>query len=265
MSELRKYIWIGIISARSNLAYFGEVSARVIFLGVLLYVFLQLWRVTYAEAGSEKLGDLTFAQMIWYLAMAEAIVLSRPLVAQEVAQDVRTGALSIQLIRPLSYPLYRLWKNLGERTVCFLLNATIAILIAFVFVGLIPFTSKGLIMFALSLPLAFALDFLGFFLIGLSAFWLEDTGGLVIIYSRITMILGGTLIPIELFPEALQPLLRILPFSSIVYGPSRLFVNSDPTFLGDLFVKQGIMILVFSLCTTALYRTAVKRLFSNGG
>lgn len=95
------------------------------------------------------------------------------------------------------------------------------------FVGPISFNPSGLAIFAVALPPAFALDFLGNFLIGLGAFWLEDTSGLTIIYSRLTMILGGMLIPIGLFPESLQPLLKLLPFASIIGGPARLFVDPD--------------------------------------
>ena len=91
MLGLRKYSWLGLTSARSNLAYFGEVAARTLFLAVILYVFLQLWRVTYAETGSARLGGLTLPQMLWYLVMTEAIMLSAPRVAQEVDQDVRTN------------------------------------------------------------------------------------------------------------------------------------------------------------------------------
>lgn len=265
MIALRKYTWIGRTAARSNLAYLGEVATRTIFLGVILYIFLQLWRVTFAETGAQQLGGLTLAQMLWYLSMTEAITLSGPRVAQEVDQDVRTGALAVQLIRPLSYPLYRLWTALGERAVRFLLNASVGAVIALLFVGPIPFTPAGLALFALALPFAFVLDFLGNFLIGLGAFWLEDTSGLVLIYSRITMILGGMLIPLELFPDAVQPLLRALPFSSIVYGPARLFVHADPAFLRDLVVRQTIAIALFALGVILVYRAAVKRIHANGG
>src|ERR1041384_1250089 len=119
MISLRKYTWVGLTAARSNIAYLGEVATRVIFLGVILYIFMQLWRVTYAQTGAERLGGLTLPQMLWYLAMTESIILSGPRVAQEIDQDVRTGALAVQLIRPLSYPLARLWTTLGERSVRF--------------------------------------------------------------------------------------------------------------------------------------------------
>jgi ABC-2 type transport system permease protein len=111
-------------------------------------------------------------------------------------------------------------------------------------------------MFAFTLPLAFMLDFLGNFLIGLAAFWLEDTTGLLLIYSRVTMILGGMLIPLELFPARLQPILRALPFAGIVYGPARMFVHPELIFLADLVVRQGIAIGAFAVLVTVVYRVA---------
>jgi ABC-2 type transport system permease protein len=265
MIAFRKYTWLGLIAARSNLAYLGEVATRTLFLAVILYIFLQLWRVTYSETRSATLGGLTLAQMLWYLAMTEAITLSTPRVAQEVDQDVRTGALAVQLIRPLDYPLARLWMTLGERLVRFALNVAVGTVLALLLVGPIAFTPLGLLMFALTLPLAFVLDFLGNFLIGLAAFWIEDTTGLALIYSRVTMILGGMLIPLELFPERLQPILRALPFAGIVYGPARMFVHPELAFLADLVVRQGIAIGVFALAVTLVYRVALARIYSNGG
>jgi len=260
-----KYTWLGLTAVRAHFAYLAEAATRILFLAVIMYIFLRLWRVTYAETGSERLGGLTLAQMLWYLAMTESLVLSNPRVAQEVDQDVRTGAIAVQLIRPLSYPLSRLWMTLGERVVRFVLNVVIGSLIALLFVGAIPFTVRGLAIFVLALPCAFVLDFLGNFLIGLGAFWLEDTAGLVLIYSRITFTLGGLLLPIELFPHRMQPLLRALPFASIVYGPARLFVRPDLTFLADLVWRQGVAIVVFSLGVVLVYGAAVKRIHANGG
>lgn len=265
MIGLRKYTWIGLTSARSNIAYLGEVATRVIFLGVILYIFLQLWRATYAQTGAAQLGGLTLTQMLWYLAMTESITLSGPRVAQEVDQDVRTGALSVQLIRPLSYPLYRLWTTLGERLTRFLLNVVVGAAIALLFVGPIPFSLGGLALLVPALLLAFVLDFLGHFLIGLAAFWLEDTGGLTLIYSRVTMILGGMMLPLDLFPDSWQPVLKALPFASMVYGPARMFVRPDPAYLGELVLRQGIAILLLAAAVALVYRAALKRIHANGG
>ncbi len=265
MIALRKYSWVGLTAARSNATYLGELVTRFLFLGIILYVFLQLWRVTYAETGAQRLGGLTLPQMLWYLAMTESLTTSAPRISTEVDQDVRTGGLAVQLIRPMSYPQYRLWAALGERAIRLPMNILASALIVLVFVGPIPFSLSGLFMFLLSLPFALVLHFQGMFLIGLGAFWLEDTSGLQLIYSRVTMILGGLLIPLELFPDSVQPLLRALPFSGMVYGPARLFVQPDWAFLGDLLVRQGIAILIFGLLIALTYRAAIKRINANGG
>lgn len=260
-----KYFWIARTSAKSNLAYFAEIGSRVFFLGVILYIFLRLWQVTYGETGSHTLGGLSLPQMLWYLAITESIILSGPRVAQSVDQDVRTGAISIHFIRPLSYPLYCLFNTLGERSVRFLVNVSVGALISVVFVGFIPLNPVGIFYFLTVLPLAFVIDFLGNFLIGLAAFWLEDTNGLVLIYSRLTMILGGMLIPLELFPDSWQGILRMLPFSAIVYGPARLFVSPGLHFYQDVLARQVVACVVFACAVAIVFRIASRRVFANGG
>jgi ABC-2 type transport system permease protein len=261
----RKYGFVGWIAARSMLAYFGEVLASTIFLGVIMFIFLNLWRVTFSSANATTLGGLSLPQMLWYLAMTEAILTSRQRMTAAVDHDVRTGAVAVHLLRPLSYPLYRLWTDIGERGVSFALRLVIVSSIALIFVGPIPFSLPGIALFALSVPFAFLLDFLMFFLIGLCAFWLEDTSGLVLIVSRLTMILGGMLIPLELFPDAFQPVLRVLPFSSIVYGPARMFVNPDLEFLLNLILRQGVSIVILAAIVALVYRVALRRINANGG
>ena len=260
-----KYAWIALTAARSNVAYAGEVAARTVFLAVILFVFLQLWRVTYAETGAERLGGLTLVEMLWYLAMTECMTLSTPRVAWEVDQDVRTGALAVQLIRPLSYPLYRLSVFLGERLVRYAMNAVVASAVALALVGPIRVSAPGLALFLAALPLAFVLDFLAYVLIGLGAFWLEDTTGLTLIYSRVTMIMGGMLLPLELFPDALQSIARSLPFALVMYGPARLFVRPDGWFAVGLIVKQAVAMTLFAGAVFLVHRGAMRRLFANGG
>ena len=263
--KLDKYIWIAWTSVKSNLAYAGEVGSRVIFLAVILYIFLRLWVVTYSQTGATTLGGLNLTQMIWYLAVTESIILSAPRVSEMVDRDVRTGQLAVHLIKPLSYPLYCLGHCLGERTVRFFMNLAIGLSISWIFVGPVELGLANIAFLLLSLPLAFLIDFLGNFAIGLGAFWLEDTTGLMLIYSRVTMILGGMLIPIELFPTAAQPLLKALPFASIVYGPARMLVRPDMDGFIELLIHQAAAASVFALFVYVLYRRCSRRVMAQGG
>jgi len=265
VAPISKYTWIAYTAAKSNVAYISEVGSRVIFLGVILYIFLKLWQVTFRETGATSLGGLTLPQMMWYLAVTESIMLSTPLVSQAVDRDVRTGQLAVHLIKPLSYPLYCLGNALGERLIRFSLNLAVGLLVVMIFVGPIPLSWQSVALLGAALPLAFILDFLAYFLIGLGAFWLEDTVGLVLIYSRVTMILGGMLIPMELFPDQLQPWLRVLPFANVVYGPARMFVKPDIEALPGLMLNQLVSISIYAILVVIVYRLASRRIFSNGG
>jgi ABC-2 type transport system permease protein len=265
MKALHRYGWIAITAARSNLSYLSEVVARTIFLFVVLYIFLQLWQVTYQETQATQLGGLTLAQMFWYLGITEAIVLSSSGVSRKVDEDVRTGALAVQLVRPISYPFYQLWSNLGERLVRFSLNLCVSAILAFYFVGPIPLSLPGIGWFVVVLLIALILDFWCIFLVGLGAFWLEDTNGLILIYTRLKTLLGGMMIPLELFPDSWQPILENLPFASILYGPARLFVAPDIQQVFHILRQQVIMLLVVGCLVAWVYQIGIKRIQANGG
>lgn len=265
MRKLKKYAFVVYLSARNNLAYMSEVLSRIVFLGVILYIFSQLWKQVYSHSGSTQLAGLSLEQMIWYLTATEAIQLSAPRVSANVDLDVRSGALISYLQRPLSYPLYCLANNLGERVVRFLVNLGVGSVIAFALVGSPSLSLDGLFFFALSIPLAFVVDFLACFLIGLGAFWQEDTSGVYLIYSRISMMLGGMLFPISLFPDTLRRVVEWLPFSAITYGPAKLFVAPAANEFVAVVSKQLLGLVFLSLLVGMVYRYANRRVFVNGG
>ena len=261
---LTKYTWIGYASFRSSMAYISEVATRCVFMAVVLFIFAQLWTAAYASAGS-RVGDLTLPQMLWYLTIAESIQLSAYRVATEVDEDVRTGRLSIQLLRPVSYTFARMAQAIGERVVRFALNLGVGSIVVWFLVGPIRITAIGALMFVVALPIAFAIDFLGNFAVGLGAFWMESTVGLQIAYSRMSMLLGGLMMPIDVFPVAVQPILRALPFAGIMYGPARLFVTGDPSVFRFTMVSQTGALAVFGAIVWVIQHAAMRRIQNHGG
>jgi ABC-2 type transport system permease protein len=265
MSGIGKYTWIAYTSIRSNLAYVEEVAARTAFMATVLFVFVRLWTAVYSGSGTDRLAGLSLPQMLWYLMLTEAIILSAPRVSVEVDLDVRTGRIAVQLLRPISYAIALLGKAMGERLVRFAVNIVAGSVVAVVLVGPIPFSFSGIGMFALLLPLAFVVDFLGYLIVGFCAFWLESTAGLAIIYSRLTMLLGGMLMPLEVFPDGVQSILHWLPFAGVVYGPGRMFVAPHPGVFWKTVALQAVSALAFAAIAGLIQNIAVKRLQSNGG
>ncbi len=262
------YSAIFITSFRDQLAYAGQVALRGLFLAMILFVFLQLWRATYEAQGTGSRGTIagfTIAQMLWYLAMTESIILSRPRVTPEIDREVRTGEIAYVLLRPYSYAGYRLARYLAERLlrfgICLALGATLALL----YVGPVPLSLPSLIAALATLALAILLDFLAMLGIGLLAFWVEDTTSIALIYDRLVMLLGGMMLPLDVFPEPIGTVARALPFSQLVYGPARLALSSAPQGLASLLLRQLVTLAVASLLVHRLHAAAFRRIQINGG
>jgi ABC-2 type transport system permease protein len=265
LNNVSKYAWIGYTAARSELAYRAANVSRFLFLATVLYTFMQLWSAVYAGIGTDRLGGLTQTQMLWYLVATESMLMSMPRLWYEVDQDVRTGSLAVQLVRPLSYAATHFGRSMGERTVRFTFNFIAGSVIAMLLAGPIAFSVSGLGMFLLVLPMAFAIDFLGALLVGLCAFWLETTQGIALIYSRLMMLLGGLLVPLDVYPEAVQPILRALPFAAILHAPARMLVAPSAELFLQCLALQAVCLVAYGSGAFALHTIALRRLFVNGG
>lgn len=262
---ISKYAWIGYTAARSDLAYSVANLSRIVFMATVLYVFMKLWAAVYAGAGVDRLGGLTQTQMLWYLVATESIIMSMPRLWYEVDQEVRTGALAVQLLRPLSYAAAHFGRSTGERTVRFTMNLAMGAIVATILAGPIAFSVTGLLMFLLVLPMAFVIDFFGALLVGLCAFWLESTQGIALIYSRLMMLLGGLLVPLEVYPESVQPFLRALPFAAILHAPGRMLVAPSFALFLQCLALQAVCLAVYGAAVFALHSYALRRVFVNGG
>ena len=260
-----KYAAVFSVSVHNQLAYWGEWLLRGVFLAMVLFVFLQLWRATYGAQGKATIAGFTLPQMLWYLAITESIVLSRPRVNQAIDQEVRTGDVAYVLVRPYNYAGYRLATYLGERLLRFATTLAIGAVLAALYVGPVPLSLSGLAGGALALSAAMAIDFLGSFSVGLLAFWTEDTDSIALIYDRMVMLLGGTFLPLSVLPPLIARIADALPFAVLVFGPARLALGDQQASLALILAKQGLALLLFGAVALALYRAALRRVTANGG
>lgn len=260
-----KYLAVTRVSAANNLAYIMEVIFRALFLIFLIFIIGQLWKTTFANHSSSLLAGFTVNDMVWYLAAAETIATSMPALTRRIDQEVRSGELAYLLGRPCSYILYNYAHYLGERLVRLVLNGIIAAAVALIFVGPPRFTWAGVAAWPLAVVLAISIEFACYFSIGLLAFWTENTQSFSFIFSRLALVLGGVLAPIEIFPQPLRSIALALPFSTILYGPSRTLIHFEVARFAGLLVQQTITLVVVGLILLALYTLATRRVSINGG
>ncbi len=263
--SLRKYLAVLRVSIANNLAYLAEVFFRALLLVVLVFILTQLWKTTFSARGTTRLNGFSISDMVWYLVAAEAIAMSLPALTRRIDQEVRSGQLAYLLGRPCNYVLYHFSQYLGERLVRLAMNAIVGSILALLIVGPPHFTWMGLVAWPLVAFLALCIDFVAYATIGLFAFWTENTESFSLIFSRLTLVLGGVLAPLEIFPQPLRSIAQALPFSAILYGPSRTLVHFDLDSFIRLLEQQVLMIVIGGLILFAVYQIAIRRVNINGG
>ena len=265
-AEAAKYGAVFTTTLRSQLAYVGEMALRTTFLVIILFVFLQLWRATYAAEGKATIAGFTVAQMLWYLAITEAIMTSRPRLSGIIDEEVRSGEIAYRLVRPYTYAGYHLAAHAAERALRFLVNLAVGCTLALVYVGPVSLAWGGVAVGLLAAGQGLLIDFLALFAIGLLAFWIEDTSSVQLIYSRVLMLLGGMLLPLEVFPEPIRSVAAALPFSTMVYAPARLALGGgDAWWVAALLARQVTTLAAGAALVWLLDRAAARRITVNGG
>jgi ABC-2 type transport system permease protein len=262
---LWKYTAVLRVSMANNLAYMMELLFRSLLLVVLVFILSQLWKTTFALHKEKILSGFSINMMIWYFIAAEAIALSLPALTKRIDQEVRSGQLAYLLGRPCSYVWYNFAQYLGERLVRWGMNCLIGAVLAGLVAGWPTFSWQGLLAWPLVSLLAMSIDFVAYFCIGLLAFWIEETQSFSFMFSRLTLVLGGVLAPLEIFPQPLRSIAQALPFGAILYGPARTLVHFEPESFYQLLLQQMLMLAIGSMILFVVYRVALRRVNINGG
>jgi len=281
MHGLEKYRAILKTQLINSLAYPGDLVSRSLSIVFFMWVFVHLWQATYRSVGQESIAGLTLRDTLWYLMLAETIVLSKPRLAASIAEAVRDGSVAYLLNKPYNFLLYQLSVGLGDSLLRMAFNALAGGAIVWLTVGPPP-DPRGLgvsprpeawlegsverwplVLAAMSA--AWLLDFCFNAMIGLMAFVTEDVAAFEWIYSKILFLLGGLLIPLDFFPDWLRAITQALPFAYIVYGPARLFVEPSLERFVTLLLTQLVWLLILGSLLAVLYRKGVAWLSINGG
>ncbi len=263
--RLGKYVEMFKITLVGNLVYVQDVLARQVFLIIIMYVFVQLWTTTYRWEGAAAIAGFSMPQMIWYLALSESIVMGVSRTGAEIDSEVKSGSLAYSLTKPYDYTLFNYAKYMGGSVVRFFMNLCIAGGVSWVLVGIPKFTLPSVLAGLVSVLLGFTLDYWIQLCLGLGAFWVEDTWAFRILYSRITMLLGGMMLPLDVFPEWLRRIASALPVSSIVYGPVSTFLRFNAQNWLSVLLRQGLWIAAIVALSRATFGMGVKKVNVQGG
>ena len=261
---MKKYLAIFNINLLNSLAYPAELVTRALMIVLFMWIFFQLWNVTFAASGAETINGLSLHDTMWYLVLAETLELGRPRLSRTISQQVKDGSIAYLLNKPYDFLLYQLASGLGESLprmgMLFLLGGGVVWALA----GPPPALANWPLALV-ALAGAWLLHYCANALIGLAAFAAEEVAPFEWIYQKMVFILGGMLIPIDFYPAWLQAIAKSLPFAYMMYGPCRLFVRPDANIFLQTLLGQVLWLAVLGGILALVFHRGMRRLAINGG
>lgn len=198
---------------------------------VIGYVYACIW-IGVGDSGS--LGEYGLHGMISYIAFNQACLwTSYTTNSLGIDALVRTGQISVELLRPLSFFAYMASKEWGK-IVYQCLYASVPIYLVYVLFLDIR-TPEHLITWLWTLvAIAFGayISLCMSYMIGIVAIWTTESRWLWSLNWSVSSLLSGFFIPIEWLPGWLKPISAFSPYPSLQYIPTRLYMEMEsPTSL----------------------------------
>jgi ABC-2 type transport system permease protein len=240
----------------------GELAVRMLFYVVILVVFAALWSAAAAATGG-RIAGYSGAALLWYVTVAEgAVIATKPRLIEDVGVDIGTGAVATEMLRPVSVLWFRLASELGEAVVRLAMALAIGTAFTWVVAGAPPARAAALLALP-SVALAVAANLAAQHAFAGAAFWLSDAKATWFLYQKLVFLLGGMLLPLQLFPAWLERVAWALPFWVMAYAPARLAAGSPPQ--PWLLAAQAAWLAVLAGAAAAVFRAGERRLEVAGG
>ena len=250
------------IAARERLRDRAAIVGRMGFYALILFIFTRLWNVVLEQRPVPGIDATSF---VWYLAITEWIVLSVPMLFLDIEKDVRDGDLVYKLTRPLAYPIAKLAEGFGDLLVRMALLGTFGFCLAWAYTGAIPLSLRAWMVLLPVGVAAGALTLVFYAIIGVLAFWIHDSRPVYWMWQKASFVLGGLIVPLELYPDWLRAVASWSPFSALLHGPGQLALGVPPEAIVLVVAKLAAWTVVAGLVLAALYHRGLKTVAVGGG
>jgi ABC-2 type transport system permease protein len=181
-------------------------------------------------------------------------------------QDVQSGNVEVLFNKPVSYLMYRIWWQIGSGLYSFLVAAIFGTLALSLIVGVPATMTIGIFVPTVLLVLLCSsiLSLILYSIVGLLAFWIEDVNPVFWIIDKAVMILGGSYLPVALFPPLMYKIALYSPFGASQFVTHTVYESWQSNWY-NLIGIQLFWILALGFIMSILFAEARKRVSVNGG
>ena len=187
-----------------------------------------------------------------------------------LSNAIYTGSIAYELCRPLHPYAYWYTRDIAYRSVASFSRAALMLPIALLLpVGWgisAPASLPALLAALCALLMGVLIASASFQIIQAYTMRTLDFRGLSNVYSAMLVLFTGNLLPLTLFPESWQPVLRAVPFAQILDIPIRLYTGALPlSSLPGIFAMQLAWLATFVVVGLWAWNANLKRLVVQGG
>ena len=215
-----------------------------------------------AVAGYDPAQAATFAWVTQALLAPVAVFAD-----DEVARRVRTGDIAVDLARPVDPQLAAWAGDLGRAAFTLLPRGLPPLLLGALTTGLsLPGAPAPYVLGLLCTAVAVSVSFAARWLVNLTAFWLTEIRGVLVLYTVLATVLTGLAVPVAWFPPWLGSLAAATPFPSMLQTPIDVLLAraTGAEALRLLGVQLGWLAGLL-LAGRVLLRAGASRLVVQGG
>jgi len=240
-----------------------------IFWGVIQCIVFGVF-FTYSD-DSFNTNGMTFSSTMSYVWLAQSfLIFVNMTIDSEVMTMIKNGDVGIELCRPLD--LYSHWffkiagGKLGTGWIRCALNLIAGILMPFGYALSAPASMLGFFMFVISIFLSFFLCMTFAMIIMAVRLNITWGDGPTYILMLISSVLSGIYLPLRLWPDFLQGILRYQPFGGFIDTPAQLYIGTitpDEALLP--LTVQVFWIIVFLILGRFIMRLRLKNIIVQGG
>ncbi len=187
-------------------------------------------------------------------------------ISRLIMQDVQSRNVEVLFSKPVSYLSYRMWWQIALGLYPFMVITIFAVIALAFIIGFPSTMAISIFIPTLIMTIVFgaALSLFLYSIVGLMAFWIEDIYPIFWIIDKAVMILGGSYLPVALFPDFMYKIALYSPFGASQFVTHTVYESWQK----DWYKLIGIQLFWIVLLGMGLYfifEKARAKVSVNGG
>lgn len=247
-------------------SYRGSLIIKALVDIIFTVAYILLWSILYKSRS--EIAGFTFPDIVTYYILIRILDLFYTFYpAKYLTSQTKTGKLSSFLVKPVNFFNYSLSNALGLKMARGFVTIILIITFFIFFPQYVVFPPNVLYLLFL-IPfglLSWLIYFEMAFIIGISSFWVSETGNLRTAFAQIISLLSGGWFPLSFFPPFILVFINYLPIKFLYFYLIQLYLGKIPlnNLVFDL-IQCFLWVVVLYLIGKYFFQVGIRRYESYG-